>query len=162
MRLSKAQVARLRQLERKGVLTPQVVLDDARKPDSVLHPLIEWDTERAALAWQLAQAQAVIRSVRVLITVEETEVTAVRYVPDPAPPPGRYRNMDSMNQSQRLLAVEQEVNRAAGHMRRAVSVAAVAGLTGLDEILGEWLAWSNVVLTDAAADMEIDLETAAD
>ena len=50
-----------------GVLTPQVVLDDAMTDESPLHDFFEWDDEEAAFQHRLSQARYLIRSVEVII-----------------------------------------------------------------------------------------------
>jgi hypothetical protein len=59
-------MADLRQLlldirERHGTLTPSIVLDEARDPDSPLHHRFEWDDGAAAEKWRLHQAGNLLR-----------------------------------------------------------------------------------------------------
>lgn len=49
-----------------GTLTPGIVVEAARDPDSVLHPFFQWDNERAAEAFRLSQARMLIRELRVV------------------------------------------------------------------------------------------------
>ena len=49
-----------------GRLTPVAVVEAARDPDHVLHPLFEWDNLVAAENFRLDQARALIRSVHVV------------------------------------------------------------------------------------------------
>lgn len=58
-----------------GELTPERVVEDARRSSSPLHPLFEWKDGEAAHLYRLAQARAVIRSV------------VVRYRPSPEDSP---------------------------------------------------------------------------
>lgn len=53
--------------ERHNALTPAIVLDEASKPDHPLHNRFTWDDGEAASKWRLHQAQALIRSVNVVI-----------------------------------------------------------------------------------------------
>lgn len=46
-----------------GILTPEIVLDDAQDESSPLHPFFEWDDTEAARQFRLKQARNVIRSV---------------------------------------------------------------------------------------------------
>ncbi len=157
--LSKAQIARLMLLERSGRLTPEEVLADARRRDSPLHRLIEWDRAKAALAYQLGQARAVIRSVQVTIVTETIEITAPRYVADPSPPAGTYRSFGELSANEQRLAVVQEARRATGHMQRAAALASSAGLdAGLDELIASWIKWGHEI-TPA---QPIQLRSAAD
>lgn len=50
-------------LRRKGRLTPQVVVDDARAASSPLHDYFEWDDPHAADAYRVLQAKQIIASV---------------------------------------------------------------------------------------------------
>jgi hypothetical protein len=59
---------RLEQLHKKhGKLTPEIVLDDARRPRSILHSYFEWDDTTAAEKWRREQARHLIKAVRVII-----------------------------------------------------------------------------------------------
>jgi hypothetical protein len=48
-----------------GELEPARVVETARSPDHPLHPYFEWDDKKAAGAYRLDQARALIRIVRV-------------------------------------------------------------------------------------------------
>ena len=54
-----------------GILTPKIVLDEARKKTSPLHTYFEWDDSEAANQWRLAQAGSLIRKVRVTLIRED-------------------------------------------------------------------------------------------
>lgn len=58
--------------EQKGELTPQDVVDDARKKTSPLHTFFEWDDGAAAEQHRLAQARGLIRAV-VAVYVNEKQ-----------------------------------------------------------------------------------------
>ncbi len=47
----------------KGEITPKDVLDDARNPNSPLHPYFEWSDTDAAEQYRLQQARGLIRAV---------------------------------------------------------------------------------------------------
>jgi len=62
-----------------GEITPDMVIEDARDPDSPLHELFEWDVEKAAMdAWR-ETARELIRSVKIQITVESKSFNATGY-----------------------------------------------------------------------------------
>src|SRR5438128_4396441 len=71
----------------EGRLTPERVVKEARKPESPLHDLFEWDTEKAAYQNWLDRAREIIRTVRVEIVTEKRVISAVAYVRDPAAEP---------------------------------------------------------------------------
>jgi hypothetical protein len=52
---------------RHKALTPQIVLTEATDPKHPLHHRFTWDETEAAERWRLYQAQALIRSVNVVI-----------------------------------------------------------------------------------------------
>lgn len=47
----------------EGSLTPQLVVEDARPEDSVLHPAFDWENEVAGEKWRIHQARQLIASV---------------------------------------------------------------------------------------------------
>jgi hypothetical protein len=63
---------RLEHLERKhGVLSPNIVLDDAANPRSPLHDAFEWNDRKAAQLQRLERAADIIRMVRVVVRVSD-------------------------------------------------------------------------------------------
>jgi hypothetical protein len=52
--------------QRHGILTPDIVVNEARPADSPLHNRFEWDDSIAAEAHRRAQAQELIRSIKVV------------------------------------------------------------------------------------------------
>lgn len=52
--------------ENGGVLTPQIVVESAKKPDSPLHDYFEWDNRAAADKWRLNQARNLIMSIEIV------------------------------------------------------------------------------------------------
>ena len=57
--------------EKRGFVTPSIVLEDARKSASPLHDYFEWDDSAAAEAWRISQANYLIRSIVVTIVDED-------------------------------------------------------------------------------------------
>lgn len=56
----------IERIEKKyGAATPENVLEESRKENSVLHPLFEWDDEKAAEKYRLHQASVIICNLRV-------------------------------------------------------------------------------------------------
>lgn len=80
---------------RAKMLTPEIVLEDARKKKSPLHQFFEWDDSKAAEQHRLHQAGHLIRSVQVtFIDVEppeerQIEIDTIPAVPACAPKPVR-------------------------------------------------------------------------
>lgn len=65
--------------DRHGVLTPAIVLDEARDPAHPLHHRFTWDDDAAAESWRKHQAQELIRSVRIVYR-EATDTEPARSV----------------------------------------------------------------------------------
>ena len=66
-------------LTKLGRITAESVLDDAKNPDSPLHPFFEWDDSTAAEEYRRVQARLLIRSVVVKIErPKEAEPLKVR------------------------------------------------------------------------------------
>jgi hypothetical protein len=64
--------------ERRGVLNPEDLLDEASDPTHPLHERFSWDNAEAAQRWRITQAANIIRSVKVEITLPDSEVVQVR------------------------------------------------------------------------------------
>lgn len=77
-RLKAARAALKRLIVKHGVLTPRIVLDSARSPQSALHTLFEWDDSIAAEKHRLEQARTIIRTVTVIISTPDMEPRTVR------------------------------------------------------------------------------------
>ncbi len=70
---------RLEQLHKKHKdLTPETVLEDARRPQSVLHKYFEWDDTVAAEKWRREQARQLVKAVRVIIESDGEEPREMR------------------------------------------------------------------------------------
>lgn len=81
--------------EHKRELTPQDVLDDARKHNSPLHQFFEWNDGVAAEQHRLEQARGLIRSVVAIYVREDKPAVRTRafvHVPEPGAP--HYRTAD--------------------------------------------------------------------
>jgi hypothetical protein len=72
------------ELEKLGPsLTPELVVEVAREPDSALHPHFEWDNKAAADLYREDQARYILRHVNVVISTPdggEHEVRAFHHV----------------------------------------------------------------------------------
>lgn len=134
--------------ENSGLLTPEAVLRDAKKPTSPLHNLFEWDVKKAARQHWLDTARALIRGVRVTVQTETSIISTVAYVRDPDLPSGEqgYRSVVSLRSEREKArdAIVQEFGRASSVLRRAREIAEALDLTGevegiiahLDEVKG--------------------------
>jgi hypothetical protein len=115
-----------------GRLTPNLVLDEARDPESILHNLFEWDDGLAAHQHRLFQARQIITSVRVVITTEKRKISTVYYVRDPEAGPTEqgYVSIDKLKSSDDLAreSMVMEFARAQSHLTRAKLHAEALGL----------------------------------
>lgn len=126
--------ARLAELETKGggVLTPDMVIADARHDGSPLHAHFEWDDNKAAQAWRLEQARTLIRSVMLVVTTETSTLSVVAYVrhPDMASDEQGYTSTARIrtDKDRAHEVLTDEFSRAAAALRRARELAIVFGL----------------------------------
>lgn len=133
--------AELRKIEtQEGRLTPADVIAAARPPKHPLHSQFEWDDKVAGEQYRIEQARRLIRSVRVMVQVDERTIKAVAYVRDPA--------ADHEDQGYRAivnLATDEDAARAAivaafadaaAHLRRARDLASALGLAAeVDDLI---------------------------
>jgi len=66
-------------------LTPEIIVDESEDPDSVLHPIFEWNNDKAAYNYRIQQARILLNNVKLsVITDGESrevsvyEVTSLR------------------------------------------------------------------------------------
>lgn len=134
MTLTQEQIARVRSLEDvRGGVTPAAVVQDAKQKKSPLHGLFEWNLDKAAAAYWIDQARAIIGAVRVVVTNETTVVRAPVYVRDPSIGNEQgYRSTTALRsdpeQARESLILILRV--AAGHIARAMELAEPLGLSG--------------------------------
>lgn len=131
--------------QQHGTLTPELVVEDARRKDSPLHDLFEWDKGKAAQAHWQDVARALIRNVRVVVVNEGRSIKAPYFVRDPALPHHQqgYTSVIKLRSDADLArdAVADECSRAAAAFRRAQEVAAAVGVeSDVRDLLDETLA----------------------
>lgn len=145
MTLTKEQVERVRSLEdENGGITADVVVRDAKNRKSPLHGLFEWNREKAAAAYWLDQARAIIGAVRVVVTNETTVVRSPVYVRDPTIGNEQgYRSTTALRSDPEKAreALVMILRVAAGHVARALELAEPLGLSAdveglIEEIVG--------------------------
>lgn len=118
--------------EAHGRLTPDLVVEEAKNPESVLHGLFEWDDEQAGHQHRLFQARQIITSVRVVITTENKKISTVYYVRDPEADPMEqgYVSIDKLKTDKDLAreSIVMEFSRATAYLQRAKNHAHALGL----------------------------------
>lgn len=73
----------LTQLEKRGRLTPDHTIEEARNPKSPLHEEFTWDVQAAALITWRAQARALISRFEINVVVRQTEYRIQEFVEAP-------------------------------------------------------------------------------
>lgn len=130
VRLTEPQVEAIRALENEtGRLTPQRVVQAAKAKSSPLHSLFDWNTKTAAEKWWLQRARDVIGSVTYQYQTTEYSVRVPAYIQSGDRAGYRsviaLRDDDASARESLIYALET----AAGHLRRAVDLAAPLGLS---------------------------------
>jgi hypothetical protein len=139
-RLTETHVAHLVTLEHQGRTTAEDVLADAKRPDSPLHDLYDWNVAAAAEAHWLERTRAIIRLVRVVVHTEHQTIKLPRYIRDPSLPSNEqgYASVDALRLESGLAhrALVTEMERVASSLRRARHIAVGLGLEDdVDELL---------------------------
>ena len=143
MKLTQKQVARIQQLtDKHGRIGPSHVIADAKRKDSPLHALFQWDLKKAWIKYARLRAREIIGSVKVIVTTEERTLRTPCYVHDPAAEGENYRAVSSLRadpvMARESLIYTLEV--AAGHLKRAYDLAQPLGLAGEIDALVEQVA----------------------
>jgi hypothetical protein len=134
-----AQARYMRSLAVNGVLYPEIVRDDAKRIDSPLHNLYDWDVAKAADAWWLERTRELIRQLPYvdggpIIDHGLYVVPADVYVKDPdvSWQQSGYRQLKDIYtqpvSSRRALMAE--LKRVRGYLLRARGIADSLGLGG--------------------------------
>lgn len=136
--------ARLEKLRARagGVLTPEAVVQDARRPESPLHHEFDWNTTRAAHEHWIYTARKLIQSIRVVVHNDRKVLNAPLYVRDPNADCDEQGYVsvleikrDSEDAKQVLL---REFSQANAYLQRARDVATALSLEGkVDEIIDD-------------------------
>lgn len=125
---------RLAEIEKQnnGRLTPEAVVEDAKRKDSPLHAHFEWDVKKAAMRYWIERAREIITSVQVVTRIEKTRVASVYYVRDPSASTTEqgYVSIDRLRTDDDMAreAVVNEFARAAACLHRAKTLARVLNM----------------------------------
>jgi len=63
-----------------GSLKPEVVVEEARDKNSVLHDYFQWDNKKAGERWRIFQARQLINHIEYVIEYEEQEKTVPLFI----------------------------------------------------------------------------------
>ena len=149
MKLTKAQIARIRSLENtSGQLTPSQLVRDAKDKRSPLHVLFDWNKNSAAEKYWLWRAREIIGAVTVVITNETTTSRSPVYVHLPDVKGQGYQSVATLrrNPSQARESLIYTLEMASGHLRRALDLAAPLGMQEqIDALLAEVVGVQRVI-----------------
>lgn len=131
MKLTKAQIAAIKSLEdRHGRVTPRQVVAAARRKDSPLHRLFNWNVRDAADKWWLHRARIILGAVQLQVTTTQHETRVPAYVVDMDAEGAGYRSVVALRQdsdsARDSLVYTLEV--ASGHLQRALVLSGPLGL----------------------------------
>ncbi|MGA8762296.1 MAG: hypothetical protein WB562_05345 [Candidatus Sulfotelmatobacter sp.] len=135
-RLTTRHVDHIVALERDGKTSAETILADAKRGDSPLHDLYDWDVERAAETHWLERTREIVRLVRYAVHTETHSYTLPRYVRDPdvEPQTQGYATVESLRDDpdRARRALTSELERVSSVLTRARELA--VGLHLDDEI----------------------------
>jgi hypothetical protein len=118
--------------ENRGRLEPDMVVDAASDPTSVLHSHFVWDDTEAARKYRIYQARELIRSVKLVTTTEVISFQVPKYIRDPEafPHDQGYVAITKLRSEEDLAreACVREFQRARAALDRARNIAAFLGL----------------------------------
>jgi hypothetical protein len=110
-----------------GRLLPEDVVARASDPDHPLHSFFEWDDEAAGHAHRLDQARALIRRVKVDVTVRDVPLRVPAYVRDPTMEAGESgyiaTTRAAADEDRARAVVVEEMKRVSQAVRRARTLA---------------------------------------
>lgn len=114
-----------------GTLSPSTVVRDAAADDHPLHPSFEWNDATAAHQHRLNQARAILRLPRTTVVIEGCRIISPSYVHDPGAAKGEqgYVAVAEIKSESQVAsdAVDAEVERATGALKRAEGIASALG-----------------------------------
>ena len=53
-----------------GSITPEIVVTESKKPDSVLYPIFEWDNDKAGHHYRLQQARILLNNIQIKVLAD--------------------------------------------------------------------------------------------
>lgn len=131
MTLTQEQIAHIHQLaDAEGRLTPASIVADAKRKDSPLHGLFDWNAKAAAERWWLQRAREVIGSVTLQVSTNESIIKTPCYVVDTAVDGAGYRHVTALKSdpASARASLVYTLETAAGHLRRAYDLAGPLGM----------------------------------
>lgn len=122
----------LTQLEQASGLTPDAVIEEARKADSPLHGEFTWDIERAAMMTWREQARRLISSFYTPFTVHRRELRVQEFVELPGKKlrAQGYISINTIKGNKEFAAefMEEQLKVASAYVSKVTDYAAILGL----------------------------------
>lgn len=139
-----------------GRLTPQAVVEDAKREGSPLHELFEWDQRRGHEIYLLHRAREIVRTVKIVVKRDDVVFRSPLFVRDPSCEPRQsgYVSVKALRSDVDLARerVVAEFAAAASALRRAKAIAAALDVGGeVDGLLIDLDRVRNRVLEPASA-----------
>lgn len=66
--------------EKRGILTPGIIVDESRGENALLHKCFQWDDTKAAALYREEQARTLIRNIRCVVEITEISYKTRTYV----------------------------------------------------------------------------------
>jgi hypothetical protein len=130
-----------------GSITPQIVLQEAKKAKSALHSHFNWDDGEAANQWRLSQAAELIRKVKVTVVFSPERTVRVRAFMNVVPK----RDADDEGETPATSGVYVTIENAMKNHREEILTRAMSELncvkgkySHLKELVGVWEAIDKV------------------
>jgi hypothetical protein len=123
-----------------GRLTPDLIVKEAAKKTSPLHGEFEWNDKKAAMAFRVEQARALIQRHHFYVESQKGIIVSPAWIRDPDAGTNEqgYRSVVSLrsDRDKAMDALVTEVSRAASHLQRVRNLAVALELEGeVDEIM---------------------------
>jgi len=75
--ICRARIAEIAEASEDGIATPEAIIEDARDPDSPLHPYYIWDPEEAFGQYLLDRTRSIVKAIRYEVHYNQ-QVVSVR------------------------------------------------------------------------------------
>lgn len=53
-----------------GRITPEIIVNESEDPQSLLHPIFEWDNKKAAFNYRLQQARVLLNNIKIAVITD--------------------------------------------------------------------------------------------
>jgi hypothetical protein len=140
---NKRQIAEIDRIAaEEGKLTADLLVQKATPADSLLHDLFEWNDKKAGKMYRVEQAREIIRSIKVVVIIEDRAARGPGYVRDARADPGAQAylpvaSLRAADNETKRLQLAQEIRRVLEALERARVLAAIFGMAPEIEEISE-------------------------